>query len=283
MLSNNEPYPVRAICRVLDLPRSTYYHRSKESDDLRQREAIEAIVQEFPTYGSRRVTKQLRRSPYNIRVNRKRIQRLLREMGLQQPQKRLTCRTTNSCHAYPRYPNLVKELSVTFPDQVWVSDITYIRLQSEFIYLAVIMDVFTRSIRGWQLSRSLDQQLTLTALKRALSDHVPLIHHSDQGGQYAATAYTDLLTSHGVQISMATEGVPEENGYAERLIRTIKEEEVDLSEYYDFADALTQIGYFIEQVYQYKRIHSALGYLTPMEFEAAWHQSQIEQESLKPV
>jgi len=175
MLSNNEPYPVRAICRVLGLPRSTYYHRPKESDDLRLREAIEAIVQEFPTYGSRRVTKQLRRSPYNIRVNRKRIQRLLWEMGLQQPQKRLTCRTTNSCHAYPRYPNLVKELSVTFPDQVWVSDITYIRLQREFIYLAVIMDVFTRSICGWQLSRSLDQQLTLTALKRALSDHVPLI------------------------------------------------------------------------------------------------------------
>jgi len=149
MLSNNEPYPVRAICRVLGLPRSTYYHRPKESDDLRLREAIEAIVQEFPTYGSRRVTKQLRRSPYNIRVNRKRIQRLLWEMGLQQPQKRLTCRTTNSCHAYPRYPNLVKELSVTFPDQVWVSDITYIRLQREFIYLAVIMDVFTRSICGW--------------------------------------------------------------------------------------------------------------------------------------
>jgi putative transposase len=283
MLSNNEPYPVRAICRVLDLPRSTYYHRPKESDDLRLREAIEAIVQEFPTYGSRRVTKQLRRSPYNIRVNRKRIQRLLWEMGLQQPQKRLTCRTTNSCHAYPRYPNLVKELSITFPDQVWVSDITYIRLQREFIYLAVIMDVFTRSIRGWQLSRSLDQQLTLTALKRALSDHVPLIHHSDQGGQYAATAYTDLLTSHGVQISMAAEGVPEENGHAERLLRTIKEEEVKLSEYYDFEDALTQIGYFIEQVYQSKRIHSALGYLTPAEFEAAWHRTQIEKESLKPV
>ena len=283
MLSNDEHYPVYAICRVLDLPRSTYYYRRKESNDQRLREAIEVIVGEFPTYGSRRVTKQLRRLPHEMRVNRKRVRRLLREMGLQQPQKRLTCRTTNSCHANPRYPNLVKELSVTFPDQVWVSDITYIRLQREFIYLAVIMDVFTRSIRGWQLSRSLDQQLTLTALKRALSDHVPLIHHSDQGGQYAATAYTDLLTSHGVQISMAAEGVPEENGYAERLIRTIKEEEVDLSEYYDFADALTQIGYFIEQVYQYKRIHSALGYLTPVEFEAAWHQSQIEQESLKPV
>ena len=172
---------------------------------------------------------------------------------------------------------------MTFPDQVWVSDITYIRLKREFIYLAVIMDMFTRSIRGWQLCRSLDQQLTLTALKRALSDHVPLIHHSDQGGQYAATAYTDLLTSHGVQISMAAEGVPEENGHAERLLRTIKEEEVKLSEYYDFEDALTQIGYFIEQVYQYKRIHSALGYLTPVEFEAAWHRTQIEQESLKPV
>ena len=138
------------------------------------------------------------------------------------------------------------------------------------------MDVFTRSIRGWELSRSLDQQLTLSALRRALADHGPHIHHSDQGVQYAATAYTDLLIKYSVQISMATVGKAEENGYAERLIRTIKEEEVDLSDYQDFADAYAQIGHFIEQVYQYKRMHSALGYLTPAEFEAVWQREQLE-------
>ena len=155
------------------------------------------------------------------------------------------------------------------------------------------MDVFTRSIRGWELSRSLDQHLTLNALRRALADYVPLIHHSDQGVQYAATAYTDLLTEHGVQISNATVGKAEENGYAERLIRTIKEEEVDLFEYQNFTDAYAQLGHFtassgrhwVEQVYRYKRIHSALGYLTPAEFEAAWdHHKQIEHlSSLNPA
>jgi transposase InsO family protein len=283
MLSQQDHYPVRVICRVLDLPRSTYYQHSKETNDQDLQEAIEAILEEFSTYGSRRVVKQLRRPPYNIRINRKLVQRLMRNMGLQQPQKRRTCHTTNSRHTYPRYPNLIRELKVVFPDQVWVCDITYIRLRNEFIYLAVIMDVFTRSIRGWHLSRSLDQQLTLIALRQALADHVPLIHHSDQGVQYAATVYTDLLASHGVQISMAQVGIPEENGFAERLLRTIKEEEVNLSEYHDFEDAFVQIGHFIEQVYQHKRIHSALGYLTPVEFEAAWQRQQIDQESLKPA
>jgi transposase InsO family protein len=218
-------------------------------------------------------------------VNRKRVQRLMRELGLQQPQKRRKFRTTDSQHPYPRYPNLVQDLEVTFPEHVWASDITYVRLQGEFVFLAVVMDVFTRSIRGWELSRSLDQHLTLNALRRALADHVPLIHHSDQGVQYAATAYTDLLTEHGVQISNATVGKAEENGYAERLIRTIKEEEVDLSEYQNFTDAYAQLGHFIEQVYQHKRIHSALGYLTPAEFETAWYHHKQEEHlsSLNPT
>jgi putative transposase len=274
-----EGYAVEVGCRVLDLPRSSFYYQPQAAADEALRGAIEAIGGEFSTYGSRRVTAQLRRPPYALVVNRKRVQRVMRQMGLQGRVKRRQRHTTHSNHPYPRYPNLVKGLTVAFPDQVWVADITYIRLRVEFIFLAVIMDVFTRAIRGWHLSRSLDQALTLTALQRALADHSPLIHHSDQGVQYAATDYADLLTTHGVQISMAAVGKPEENGFAERLIRTIKEEEVDLSDYHDYADALSQIGHFIEEVYQTKRIHSALGYLTPVEFEAAWAQTQTEQMS----
>ena len=158
-------------------------------------------------------------------------------------------------------------------------DITYIRLQHDFVYLSVILDVFTRAIRGWYLSRTLDQELTLTALRRALEIGVPAIHHSDQGLHYAARAYVELLHSHGIHISMAAVGKAEENGYAERLMRTIKEEEVYLSEYRDLADARSQIGHFIEDVYMTKRIHSSLGYLTPAEFESAWRCAQVGETS----
>jgi transposase InsO family protein len=164
----------------------------------------------------------------------------------------------------------VLDLEVIRPDQVWVADITYIRLQQEFVYLAVIMDVFTRSIRGWHLGRGLDQELTLEALKPAMLDRLPEMHHSDQGVQYAATAYVDLLLEHGVAISMTDKGEAWQNGYAERLIRTIKEEEVDLSDYQDYNDAYDQIGRFLDDVYIHKRIHSSLGYLTPAEFESQW-------------
>jgi putative transposase len=250
-----------------------------ERDESELRERIKTVAAEFLKYGSRRITWQLRRPPYKMVINRKRVQRLTREMGLLRVQKRRKRRTTDSKHDFRRYPNLVANLEVTYPDQVWVSDITYIRLQRGFVYLAVIMDVFTRGIRGWQLSRWLDQSLTLTALQRALSAHVPHIHHSDQGVQYAANDYIDLLKQHQVHISMASKGSPEENPYAERLIRTIKEEEVDLSEYWGYTDARKQIGYFIEEVYQKKRIHSSLGYLTPTEFEQAYLQVHVEQMS----
>jgi len=158
-----------------------------------------------------------------------------------------------------------------------VADITYVRLEYGFVYLAVLMDVFTRAVRGWHLSRSLDHHLTLTALKRALAGgHCPLIHHSDQGLQYACQDYTDLLKEEHVQISMAAVGKLEDNGYAERLMRTIKEEEVDLSEYADFHDAYQRIGRFLQDVYTRKRIHSALSYLTPAEFETIWLRQQQE-------
>ncbi len=279
MVNQSTSYPITPLCRLLELPRSSYYYEPRERDESKLRVAIEAVAGEFPTYGSRRVAEQVGRKPYEILVNRKHMQRLMRELGLQRPVKRRTYRTTDSRHGFPRYPNWVEGLDITYPDQVWVSDITYIRLAGEFVFLAVIMDVFTRSIRGWQLSRSLDQFLTLAALQRALASHTPTIHHSDQGVQYAATAYVDLLKHHQVQISMAAQGAPEENPFAERLMRTIKEEEVDLSDYRTFDDARAQIGHFIQDVYQLKRIHSALGYLTPVEFERAHWMTQGGQMS----
>jgi putative transposase len=189
--------------------------------------------------------------------------------------------TTHSDHAYPRYPDLVQGLQIVRPNHVSVSDITYVRLHDEFVYLAVLMDVYTRGIRGWHLSRHLDQTLTLTALRQALAQHRPEIHHSDQGVQYAATAYIQTLQDVGAQLSMATAGEPTENGYAERLMRTIKEEEVTLHDYADFHDAYRHIGRFLDHVYQHKRIHSALGYLTPAEFETQRQQQQTAAASVK--
>lgn len=267
-LSQEQGYPVRLACDLLELARSSYYYPSRRTADPQLEGRIATVLGEFPTYGTRRVTHQLRRLPDGEKINRKRIQRVMRQKGWLRPQKRSKRRTTYSDHPYPRYPNLVKDLEVSFPDQVWVSDTTYIRLGVEFVFLAIILDIFTRMIRGWSLSRSLDQQLSLAALRMALAYRVPQIHHSDQGGEYAAYAYVDLLKEQSVQISMAAAGQAEENGYAERFMRTVKEEEVDLSEYYNFADAHRQIGRFIEDVYNTRRIHSSLGYLTPVEFEA---------------
>lgn len=233
--------------------------------------AIEAIAAEFPTYGSRRIAAQLHRAPYGLRVNRKRVQRIMRERGLLCRRRKGGARTTNSCHPFARFENLVDGLAIERPDEVWVCDITYIRLGGgEFVYLAVVMDVFTRVIRGWSLSRGLGAELAMAALERAFVRGVPDIHHSDQGVQYACPGYVAALQAKGVRVSMAEVGQAEQNGYAERVIRTIKEEEVYLNEYRDYEEARARIGDFIEAVYNRKRIHSRLGYLTPAEFEAKW-------------
>lgn len=262
--------PIELACELVELPRSTYYYRSQKVDESQLMADMEAVVGQFPRYGSRRVAQQLRRAPYGYRINRKRTQRIMRQKDWLRPVRRKGYRTTNSNHPYPRYANLVKELKVNQPEQVWVSDVTYIRLGQGFVFLAIVLDVYTRSVRGWQLSTACDTELTLAALRMGLADRVPEIHHSDQGGNYAAHGYIDELRKYQIQISMATVGKAEENGYAERFMRTVKEEEVDLSDYCDFADARQQIGQFIQDVYNQKRIHSSLGYLTPAEFEAAW-------------
>jgi transposase InsO family protein len=267
-------YEVEQASELLGLARSTYYYASRSRTQQQVEADIASVLGEYPTYGTRRVTHQLGREPYAYHFNRKRIQGIMRRKDWLRPVKRAKIRTTNSQHPYPRYSNLVKDLVVTRPDEVWVSDITYIRLGQGFVYLAIVLDVFTRVVRGWNLSVFIDQELSLGAVRMGLIHHQPQIHHSDQGIQYAAHAYTDLLKAHQIYISMAAVGKAEENGYAERFMRTIKEEEVDLSDYRDFADAQHQIGRFIQDVYNTKRIHSSLGYLTPLEFEAAWRSSQ---------
>lgn len=268
-----QEYPIATLCEVLSYPRSqVYYEAQPATDESEIKAAIAKLCGQHPTYGYRRVTVMLQRQGYAI--NHKRVARLMRELGLagKAPVKRK--RTTNSNHDFKRYPNLVMELAIGRPDQVWVGDITYIRLHQEFVYLAVLMDVFTRSIRGWHVARSMDVSLTVTALNKGLARGRPEIHHTDQGVQYAANEYVKLLQEHGVKLSMAEVGQAWQNGYAERLMRTIKEEEVDLSEYRNFTEAYAQIERFLENVYMKKRIHSSLGYLTPDEYEKKWNEQQ---------
>ena len=270
MLLLREQFPINMLCEVLGVPRSSAYYEPRPDEDRPLLDALIEVAGQWPTYGYRRLTKQLQREGHA--VNAKRVRRLMHELGIMGKALERKPRTTDSGHSYPRYPNLVEDLKVTLPDQVWVADITYIRLRKEFVYLSVLMDVYTRCIRGWHLGRGLDQELTLVALRRAFEHGRPEIHHSDQGVQYAATAYVDMLINSNVKISMANVGEPEENGYAERLMRTIKEEEVDLSGYEDFGDALRGLGRFLDDVYNRKRIHSSLGYLTPAEFEGQWRE-----------
>jgi putative transposase len=193
MLLLNAHYPMNLLGAVLGVPHSSAYYHARPSEDRPVRDALLELAGEWPTYGYRRWTVMLKRQGHA--VNTKRVRRLMHELGIAGEAPRRTPRTTDSNHAYPRFPNLVEGLEVTRPDQVWVADITYIKLRKEFVYLAVIMDVFTRCIGGWHLGRSLEQELTLTALGRAYERGRPEIHHSDQGVQYAATAYVDMIRS----------------------------------------------------------------------------------------
>jgi putative transposase len=264
---------VRQVCRVLGHRRRHYYDRARPYAEATLQAAIERLAEEWPTYGYRRITALLRREAFQ--VHHTCVARLMRELGWQGHPPARRPRTTQSAHAYPRYPNLVQGLAIIRPDHVWVADITSVRVRQEFVYLAVLMDAYTRSIRGWHVSRHLDQALTLTAWRRALAQHRPEIHHADQGGQYAALTYVQTLRDVGAHISMAAVGEATENGSAERLMRTIKEEEVTLHDDQDFHDAYQRLGHFLADVYQHKRIHAALGYLTPEEFETQWWPQRI--------
>ena len=258
-------YSVRQICEVLGFTRSNlYYHPKPDPSEAVLRDEIETLALRYPTYGYRRITKLLVRMGYTVGC--KRVARLMKDANLSVAVKRL-CQTTTCVEGGHPYVNRLETLKVSRCDQVWVGDITYVRLKDDFIYVCLLMDVFTRMIRGWQVSQHLTQSLTLKPLEVALGQGVPEIHHSDQGVQYLSKTYVTTLQRHGVEISVARRGCPWENGYAERLIRTLKEEEVHLNDYDTITEARKRIGHFIEQVYHQKRPHSALEYLTPAEFE----------------
>ena len=267
--------PLKGLCELFGVSRSWYYEKPSEEhkarEDVALRDAIELIVLEFPGYGYRRVTEALRREGWTI--NHKKVLRVMRKEALLCQLKRRFKATTDSSHSLKRYPNLIKDATLGGPDQGWVADITYVRLPSTFCYLASILDDFSRCCVGWSLSRWIDTRLTLWALEMALTTREPrlgLIHHSDQGVQYASSEYVARLEDAGARISMAAAGNPYENAKAESFFRTLKMEEVYLKDYGTFEEAQQNIGEFIEEVYNKKRLHSSLGYVPPVEFEAAY-------------
>ena len=259
---------IQQLCKVFDCPRSTYYYQSMKRDEADLVTAIEAVLMRRPWFGYRRVVAQLHRE--GVGVGETVVRRLLRQLEHTHSVGQVRVQTTDSNHPYTRYTNLIRGMKPTLPNQIWVADITYLRFGMRFLYLAVILDAFSRAVRGWALSRSLSQDLSLEALKMALTKGTPLIFHSDQGSQYSAWLHTDMLDSAGVRISMSDRGKPTQNGIAERFMRTLKDEHVD---YADFQDAHRQIAHWLEVEYNTQRIHSALDYATPAEFEMSAHSS----------
>ena len=272
---------VRQLCRWLSVGRTWYYTcptaEERAARDVALRDAIERIILELPGYGYRRVTHALRREGWV--VNHKRVLRIMRQESLLCQLKRQFVVTTDSAHGYPTYPNRLAACILTAPDQAWVADITYVRLPTTFVYLACVLDAFSRRCVGWKLSRQIDTRLTLDALEMALTQRHPapgLLHHSDQGVQYASAAYVARLEQAGMLVSMSAKGNPYDNAKAESFFKTLKREEVYLNDYRTFAEAQAHLGHFIEAVYNTKRLHSSLGYLPPTEFEAAYGQSLAE-------
>jgi putative transposase len=247
--------------------RSSFYYDAVEEIDDGVRAAIVSIAEQFPTYGYRMITEELKRRTFA--VNTKRVRRLMHEENLVIAVRRYV--TTSTCTRDRRdWPNLLKNKPITKLNEAWAADITYVELGREFVYLAVIIDLFSRGIRGWHLSSDLSSELTHRALDRALAKHAaPKIHHSDHGVQYLSEGYLEKLAHHGIAVSCSAKGKPTQNGICERFIRTLKESEVRLQDYEDLADARRKIRKFLEDVYMTKRLHSALGYVTPAEFEAS--------------
>lgn len=255
----------------MNLPRSSYYYKSSKGKDVTDQviiSRVEDIAEEFSGYGYRRITAQLHRE--GIRVNHKKILRIMRDGGLLCKHKHRYVRTTDSNHRYKVYPNLLGGSTVTTINQVWIADITYIRILTSFVYLAVILGLFSRKAIGYAISLRSDTALSLEALEMAISSRNPpkgVIHHSDQGVQYAANDYVSILHAQGFLISMSRKGNPYDNAVAESFIKTLKTEEVYLWEYQTIADVERRLPYFIKQVYNQKRLHSSLGYRPPDEYE----------------
>lgn len=295
-LSNN--YSATATCAVLGINHSNYQHFLKVTRDLSHkkkleddliRDEIEKLINKPASsrYGYRPMTYQLKRDGFRVNkkaVNHKRVLRIMKENNLLVEIKKAFINTTDSDHNFKKYLNLLKKekIKATRLDQVWVSDMTYIKLPSGFVYLAVIIDAFSRKVIGYCLSKNIDTDLALGALKMALKNrkitnaNQQLIHHSDQGVQYASKAYTDLLKFYGVRISMSNPGCPWENGMAESFFKTLKTNEVYLSDYQNIWEAKSNLFTFINQVYNQERLHSSLGYLPPCEFEKLIKSNTVE-------
>jgi putative transposase len=260
------------MCEVAGFSRAGYYRfqdpEKPAAADMDLHDEIQKIALEWPSYGSRRITKELKGRGWD--VNRKRVQRLMREDNLLCVTKRKFVVTTDSAHGLKVYPNRAASMTLTGTDQLWVADITYIRLEEEFIYLAVILDAYSRRVIGWHLDDGLDDSLSLAALRMALKGRTlkpGLVHHSDRGVQYASGNYTDLLKENGIDISMSRKASPWDNAACESFMKTLKYEEVYRIEYRNLAHARATIGEFLEKVYNEKRLHSALDYRSPVQFE----------------
>ena len=264
--------PLQRLCALATVSRAGFYRwrhaPSAQDADIDLRDQIQRIALEWPCYGWRRVTAELRRRGW--KVNHKRVRRIMREDNLLCLRHRKFVLTTDSKHSLPVYPNLAGEMVLTGIDQLWVADITYIRLETEFVYLAVVLDRYSRRVIGWELDRTLEDNLSLAALRMALHSRTPgpgLVHHSDRGIQYASGDYTDVLKDNKIRISMSRKGNPYDNATCESFMKTLKYEEVYRQEYRDLAEARASIGQFLNKVYNQQRLHSALGYLPPVEFE----------------
>jgi len=261
--------------------RSSFYRfdpdRKAGDRDMELRDAIQRTALDWPCYGRPRIPAALRRQGWT--VNPKRVYRLMREDNLLCVRKRKFVVTTDSNHGRMIYPNRARDLVLTGINQLWIADLTYIRLAEEFVFLAAILDAFSRRVIGWTLDRTLDDELTLSALRMALKHRIVtqgLVHHSDRGVQYASAEYTDLLKENGIAISMSRRGNPYDNAACESFMKTLKYEEVYRNEYRDLAEVRAAIGEFLEKVYNRKRLHSALGYVPPAEFEAQLTAQNLE-------
>jgi putative transposase len=264
---------VSALCQMTGLNRAGFYRwrvpRQATPVEMELRDQMQKVALESPAYGYRRIMFELQRRGFE--VNHKRVLRMMGEDNLLCVRRRAFVATTDSRHHLPIYPNLAREMKLTALNQLWVADITYIRLRIEFVYLAVVLDAFSRRVIGWALGRTLEAELAVTALRMALIERRPasgLVHHSDRGVQYASQVYTEMLKQHQATISMSRKGNPYDNAACESFMKTLKYEEVYRNEYRDFDDANASIGEFLELVYNRKRLHSALGYVPPAEFES---------------
>jgi putative transposase len=263
---------VNALCQMTGLSRTGFYRwripREAHPVEIELRDQLQKVALEWPVYGYRRITRELQQRGFQ--VNHKRVLRMMGEDNLLCVLRRRFVATTDSRHNLPVYPNLARDMIPTAVNELWVADITYIRLRTEFVYLAVVLDAFSRRVVGWALGRTLEAELAIAALRMALTERQPapgLVHHSDRGVQYASAAYTEILRQHRATISMSRKGNPYDNATCESFLKTLKQEEVYRNEYRDFHEARAGIGEFLERVYNHKRLHSALGYLPPAEFE----------------